>query len=117
MRAGPGRPARGGSHRRHFLGQRGRGAGNVEHDAAVGFAILGQVAWAAVPALALGLLIGAIAILLASYSLVLDYENIRNGIGRVPAKYAWSAAFGLTVTLIWLYVEILRMLAILRGNN
>lgn len=67
--------------------------------------------------LPLGLLIGAIAILLASYSLVLDYENIRNGIGRVPAKYAWSAAFGLTVTLIWLYVEILRILALFNSND
>lgn len=67
--------------------------------------------------LPMGLLIGALAILLASYSLVLDYENIRNGIGRVASKYAWSAAFGLTVTLIWLYVEILRILAIFNSND
>ncbi|WP_144791491.1 Bax inhibitor-1/YccA family protein [Kocuria palustris] len=67
--------------------------------------------------LPMGLLIGGIAILLASYSLVLDYENIRNGVGRVASKYAWSAAFGLTVTLIWLYVEILRILAIFSNND
>lgn len=65
----------------------------------------------------LGLIIGALAILLASYSLVMDFELIQNGVkNRVPEKWAWSAAFGLMVTLIWLYVEILRILAILRGD-
>lgn len=67
--------------------------------------------------LPLGVVIGGIAILLASYSLVMDFENIRDGIGRVASKYAWSAAFGLTVTLVWLYVEILRILALLSNND
>ena len=66
----------------------------------------------------LGLAIGAFAVLLASYSLVMDFELIQNGVqNRVPEKWAWSAAFGLMVTLIWLYVEILRILAILRGSD
>ena len=65
----------------------------------------------------LGVVIGGLAILLASYSLVMDFELIQNGVkNRVPEKWAWSAAFGLMVTLIWLYVEILRILTILRGN-
>ena len=65
----------------------------------------------------LGVLIGGLAVLLAAYSLVMDFELIQNGVkNRVPEKWAWSAAFGLMVTLIWLYVEILRILAILRGN-
>ncbi|WP_024356829.1 Bax inhibitor-1/YccA family protein [Leucobacter chironomi] len=65
----------------------------------------------------LGLAIGALAVLLAAYSLVMDFELIQNGVkNRVPEKWAWSAAFGLMVTLIWLYVEILRILAILRGD-
>ncbi len=65
----------------------------------------------------LGLVIGALAVLLAAYSLVMDFELIKNGVeNRVPEKWGWSAAFGLMVTLIWLYVEILRILAILRGN-
>ncbi|QIM18177.1 Bax inhibitor-1/YccA family protein [Leucobacter coleopterorum] len=65
----------------------------------------------------LGIAIGALAIILASYSLVMDFEMIQNGVkNRVPEKWAWSAAFGLMVTLIWLYVEILRLLAILRGD-
>ncbi|MDO5743176.1 MAG: Bax inhibitor-1/YccA family protein [Micrococcaceae bacterium] len=66
----------------------------------------------------IGLAIGAFAVLLATYSLVLDFTNISEGVRRgAPARAAWSAAFGLTVTLIWLYVEILRILAILRGND
>ncbi len=65
----------------------------------------------------LGVIIGALAVLLAAYSLVMDFELIKNGVeNRVPEKWGWSAAFGIMVTLIWLYVEILRILAILRGN-
>ncbi|MBL3698635.1 Bax inhibitor-1/YccA family protein [Leucobacter luti] len=66
----------------------------------------------------LGLGIGLLAVFLAAYSLVMDFELIQNGVrNRVPEKWAWSAAFGLMVTLIWLYVEILRILAILRGSD
>ena len=66
----------------------------------------------------LGVVIGLLAVFLAAYSLVMDFELIQNGVrNRVPEKWAWSAAFGLMVTLIWLYVEILRILAILRGND
>ncbi|WBL19005.1 MULTISPECIES: Bax inhibitor-1/YccA family protein [Citricoccus] len=66
----------------------------------------------------LGVAIGLLAIGLAAYSLVIDFtavdEGVKNG---APRKYSWSAAFGLTVTLIWLYIEILRLIAILRGND
>lgn len=66
----------------------------------------------------LGLVIGAFAVVLASYSLVMDFEFIKAGVEQgVPAKFAWTAAFGLVVTLVWLYVEILRILSILRGQN
>lgn len=66
----------------------------------------------------LGLIIGILAIGLAAFSLILDFTSIDQGVKNgLPAKYSWSAAFGLTVTLLWLYVEILRLLAILRGND
>lgn len=66
----------------------------------------------------LGVVIGLIAVGLAAYSLVMDFEMIKNGVeNRIPERWGWTAAFGLTVTLIWLYLEILRILAILRGNN
>ncbi len=68
--------------------------------------------------LPLGVVIGLFSVLLAAYSLVMDFEFVKNGVeNRVPRKYGWSAAFGLMVTLIWLYMEILRILALLRGNN
>ena len=65
----------------------------------------------------MGLVIGAFAVLLASYSLVMDFEFIQKGVEQgAPAKFAWTAAFGLVVTLVWLYLEILRILSILRGD-
>jgi uncharacterized YccA/Bax inhibitor family protein len=67
---------------------------------------------------AFGLLIGAVGAVLAALSLVLDFDFIDRGVRQgLPVKYAWTAAFGLTVTLIWLYIEFLRILAILRGND
>ena len=66
----------------------------------------------------LGLIIGVVVVFLAAYSLVLDFESIKIGAERgVPAVYAWQGAFGILVTVVWLYLEILRMLAIARGNN
>jgi uncharacterized YccA/Bax inhibitor family protein len=66
----------------------------------------------------IGLVIGVVVVFLAAYSLVLDFESIKLGADRgVPAVFAWQGAFGVVVTVIWLYLEILRMLAIVRGNN
>jgi uncharacterized YccA/Bax inhibitor family protein len=63
----------------------------------------------------LGIALGVFAVLLGSYSLVMDFTFIDNGVAnRLPEKYGWTAAFGITVTVVWLYVEILRMLAIAR---
>ena len=66
----------------------------------------------------LGLIIGVVVVFLAAYSLVLDFESIQIGAQRgVPAVYAWQGAFGILVTVVWLYLEILRMIAIVRGND
>ena len=65
-----------------------------------------------------GVVLGLLAIGLAAFSLIVDFTSIEKGVQNgVPTKYSWTAAFGLTVTLVWLYVEILRLLAILRGND
>ncbi|MHA7286758.1 Bax inhibitor-1/YccA family protein [Arthrobacter sp. MDT3-44] len=65
-----------------------------------------------------GVLIGIVAIGLAAFSLIIDFTSISEGVRHgAPQKYSWTAAFGLTVTLVWLYVEILRVLAILRGDD
>lgn len=64
-----------------------------------------------------GIAIGLFAITLAALVLILDFDFVEKGVqAGIPARYAWTAAFGLTVTLIWLYVEFLRLLAILRGE-
>ncbi|QIK84176.1 Bax inhibitor-1/YccA family protein [Sanguibacter sp. HDW7] len=68
--------------------------------------------------LPLGVIIGAVAVLLASYSLVMDFEQIKHGVEvGVPRNLAWTFAFGLVVTLVWLYVEFLRIFAILSGRD
>ncbi|MBB5832268.1 Bax inhibitor-1/YccA family protein [Brachybacterium aquaticum] len=66
----------------------------------------------------IGLIIGGLAVVMASYSLVMDFEDVQHAAeAGVPQKYAWRLAFGLAVTMVWLYVEILRILSILRGND
>ncbi|MFZ7087422.1 Bax inhibitor-1/YccA family protein [Curtobacterium sp. RRHDQ10] len=66
----------------------------------------------------LGVILGILVVIMAAYSLVLDFDRIKTGVQRgAPRIYAWTAAFGLIVTLVWLYLEVLRLLAILRGNN
>lgn len=63
------------------------------------------------------LAVSVFAVGLASFFLILDFDQIEQGIkAGVPERESWRAAFGLMVTLIWLYVEMLRLIAILRGN-
>ncbi|HEY6739555.1 MAG TPA: Bax inhibitor-1/YccA family protein [Actinopolymorphaceae bacterium] len=65
----------------------------------------------------MGLIVSFIGAALASFNLLLDFEYVKQGIQQgAPEKDSWFAAFGLTVTLVWLYIEILRILAILRGD-
>lgn len=65
-----------------------------------------------------GLLLCAAGVLLASFTLLLDFEAIKQGVAmELPEKESWRMAFGLLVTLIWLYLEILRLLAIVAGRN
>jgi len=63
----------------------------------------------------LGVILGILAVLLGAYSLVLDFDFIQRGIRNgAPRKYGWTAAFGIMVTVVWLYLEILRLIAIAR---
>lgn len=63
----------------------------------------------------MGIALGAFAVILGAYSLIMDFTFIEQGsANRLPEKYGWTAAFGITVTVVWLYVEILRMLALSR---
>ncbi len=66
----------------------------------------------------IGVIVGLIAVGLAAASLIVDFDSIKRGVeGGAPAKMAWSAAFGLLVTLIWLYLEILRIVAIFQSSD
>lgn len=66
---------------------------------------------------ALGVGISLFAIGLASLSLALDFDSIEQAIGAgAPQKYSWLLAHGLIVTLVWLYLEILRLLGRLRSE-
>jgi uncharacterized YccA/Bax inhibitor family protein len=65
-----------------------------------------------------GWLIGLVGVGLACFTLLTDFADIDEGVAaRAPQDYEWRAAFGLMVTLIWMYTEILRLLAILRGRD
>ena len=66
----------------------------------------------------LGILLCLAGVALASFSLVMDFEMIAQTItAGAPEKEAWRLAFGLTITLVWLYTELLRLLAIFSGDD
>lgn len=66
----------------------------------------------------LGLIIGVLVVIMAAYSLVLNFDDIQQGVRNgAPRQFGWMGAFGIMVTVVWLYIEILRILAILRGSN
>lgn len=66
----------------------------------------------------LGIGIQLVIIVIASLNLVLDFDFIEQGSNSGAPKYMeWYAAFGLMVTLVWLYIEILRLLSILAGRD
>ena len=57
-------------------------------------------------------------VIIASLNLVLDFDFIEAGVEQGAPKYMeWYGAFGLMVTLIWLYLEILRLLAKLNSRD
>lgn len=64
----------------------------------------------------LGLVIGVLVVIMCAYSLVLDFDMIQQGVkNRAPRAYGWAGAFGIMVTVVWLYLELLRMFAIARN--
>lgn len=65
-----------------------------------------------------GLLLCAAGVLLASFALMLDFEAIKQGIAMgLPERESWRLSFGLLLTLVWLYLEILRFLSIFAGRD
>lgn len=57
-------------------------------------------------------------VLLAAATLVIDFDFIETGVQQqLPRQYEWVAATGLLVSLVWLYLELLRLIAKLRSND
>jgi uncharacterized YccA/Bax inhibitor family protein len=66
----------------------------------------------------LGVPLGILVVLLAAYSLVLDFDGIKRGVeGGAPRIFGWQAAFGLMLTVVWLYLEILRLISFFLPRN
>ena len=67
---------------------------------------------------AMGLLSSVVGLALGVLMLILDFDFVERGIAAgLPERESWRAAFGLAVTIIWIYIELLRILAILRGSD
>ncbi len=65
-----------------------------------------------------GLLLCIFGVGLAAFSLMLDFEAIKQGIAMgLPERESWRMSFGLMVTLVWLYLEFLRMFAIIASGR
>ncbi|MFJ9905125.1 Bax inhibitor-1/YccA family protein [Streptomyces sp. NPDC101152] len=66
----------------------------------------------------LGVFFGVVGVLLGACFLALDFKQVEDGIAYgAPKQEAWLAAFGLTLTLVWIYMEFLRIIAILNSND
>ena len=66
----------------------------------------------------LGVPLGIFIVLLAAYSLVIDFEQVKTGVQRgAPRAFGWTAAFGIVLTVVWLYLEILRLLSYVMPRN
>ncbi len=66
----------------------------------------------------IGILFSIGVVIVAALNLVLDFDFIEQGVAKGAPKYMeWYAAFGLLVTLVWLYLEILRLLSKLQSRN
>jgi len=62
-----------------------------------------------------GIIFSLVVIGVAAFTLLLDFDMADEAIRRgAPAKFAWYIAFGLLVTIVWLYLEILRLLSYFR---
>lgn len=66
----------------------------------------------------LGVAFGVAGIVVGACFLALDFRQIEDAIaGGAPREQSWTAAFGLTLTLVWIYLEALRVLSLLRGDE
>ncbi len=63
----------------------------------------------------IGLLFAILGLVLGVFMLILDFDFVENGVrAGLPDRESWRAAFALTVSLVWIYTNLLRILAIMR---
>jgi uncharacterized YccA/Bax inhibitor family protein len=86
---------------------------------AIGYLVFGIFTlFAGFPTGGLGTLISVGGVILASMFIVMDLDQIEKAVAaKVPAEESWRCAFGLMVTLVWLYLEVLRLISILRDRD
>ncbi|MFD9724708.1 Bax inhibitor-1/YccA family protein [Streptomyces sp. NPDC059072] len=66
----------------------------------------------------LGIVFGIIGVILGAAFLAMDFKQVEDGVTYgAPREEAWLAAFGLTLTLVWIYLELLRLFQILSGDD
>ena len=64
------------------------------------------------------LLISVIVLIYGAFMLAMDFEQVKSIVANgFDKRYEWMAALGLMVTLIWIYIEVLRILAIIASNR
>ncbi|MCQ2743950.1 MAG: Bax inhibitor-1/YccA family protein [bacterium] len=60
----------------------------------------------------LGILVSSVIVIIAALNLIIDFDFIEQcSVRGVPSDYEWYGAFGLMVTIVWMYIEILNLLA------
>ena len=65
----------------------------------------------------IGFLFALAGLVLGVFMLILDFDFVENGVAAgLPERESWRAAFGLTVSLVWIYTNLLRILAILQQD-
>lgn len=80
----------------------------------VAFGLMAPIDSMYIMGIPLGIVVSVVAVFLAAMSLISDFDTVKQGVERgAPAKFAWYCAFGIMVTVVWMYMEILRILAIL----
>jgi uncharacterized YccA/Bax inhibitor family protein len=65
-----------------------------------------------------GIVFSLVVVVIAALNLILDFDFIEQGVRQQEPRYMeWYGGFSLLVTLVWMYLEILRLLAKLRGGS
>ncbi|MGC5018464.1 Bax inhibitor-1/YccA family protein [Micromonospora sp. DT47] len=59
-----------------------------------------------------------VCIVVAALSFVLSFKEVEDGVRMgLPQRYSWTAAFGIVVSLVWLYLELLRLISYFQGDD